>query len=111
GVNRVQNQDSLKHGVLPAAAVGGAVSPLVEGDAMAGADWDLANLDHERVDFWIERFTTDKRDDFARFLERSGRYAPMILQKLDEREMPRDLLYLAMIESGFNADAYSPAHA
>lgn len=73
--------------------------------------WDLPNLDHPRVDFWVEQFSTSKRDEFARFLSRSGRYAPMISAKLEERGMPQDLIYLAMIESGFNPKAYSPAHA
>jgi membrane-bound lytic murein transglycosylase D len=76
-----------------------------------GPAWDLPNLDHERIDFWIRRFTTDKRGDFTRFLERSGRYVPMISEKLAERGMPQDLIYLAMIESGFNPSAYSHAHA
>src|SRR5690606_36559817 len=73
--------------------------------------WDLPNLDHERVDYWIERFTTTKRDEFGRFLQRSGRYVPMISAKLGQRGMPQDLSYLAMIESGFNPRAYSPAAA
>ncbi len=94
-------------------------SPLMQAIATAtGAEtpasdveWDLANLDHERVDYWVERFTTDKRADFSRFLERKGRYEPMIRAKLADRGMPEDLVYLAMIESGFQAKAYSPAHA
>ena len=75
------------------------------------SDWDLPNLDHERVDYWVERFTTDKREDFERFLMRKGLYEEMILAKLEERQMPKDLIYLAMIESGFQAKAYSPASA
>jgi membrane-bound lytic murein transglycosylase D len=35
----------------------------------------------------------------------------MIASKLAARSMPQDLIYLAMIESGFNPNAYSPAHA
>jgi membrane-bound lytic murein transglycosylase D len=73
--------------------------------------WDLPNLDHARVDYWVDVFTGQKRDDFARFLERMGKYAPMIAEKLAEREMPQDLVYLAMIESGFNPNAYSSAKA
>ncbi len=91
------------------------VSPLADTEVqayqLATTDWDLPNLDHERIDFWIGRFTTDKRGDFTKFLERSGRYGPMISQKLAERGMPQDLIYLAMIESGMNPTAYSPAHA
>jgi membrane-bound lytic murein transglycosylase D len=78
---------------------------------LATDEWDLPNLDHERIDYWIDRFTTDKRGDFGRFLQRSGRYAPMLSEKLAERDMPQDLIFLAMIESGMNPQAYSHAHA
>ena len=91
------------------------VSPLVattvEAAAPSEVSWDLPNLDHPRVDFWVERFSTSKRGEFSRFLGRMGRYAPMISAKLEERGMPQDLIYLAMIESGFNPTAYSHAHA
>jgi len=75
--------------------------------------WDLPNLDHDRVDFWQERFVLneDMNKKMRGFLERSGRYVPMLLEKLDERGMPRDLVYLAMIESGFQPEAYSHAAA
>ncbi|MFW5952371.1 MAG: lytic transglycosylase domain-containing protein, partial [Gemmatimonadota bacterium] len=78
-----------------------------------GSTWDLPNLDHERVDYWVDRFTMvpEMREKMEGFLHRSGRYVPMLLEKLEERGMPRDLIYLAMIESGFQATAYSPAHA
>jgi len=127
GFGRAQAGSLAVAGVLGAAWVAGTmaghqkydpvtgVSPLVatsaEAAPLAGAEWDLPNLDHERVDFWVERFTTDKRADFERFLERSGRYVPMISAKLEEQGMPQDLIYLAMIESGFNPTAYSHAHA
>src|SRR5689334_5908184 len=39
--------------------------------------WDIANLDHARVDYWIGRFQTDKRDDFETYLKRMGRYAQL----------------------------------
>src|SRR2546423_13956721 len=35
----------------------------------------------------------------------------MISAKLEKRDMPQDLIYLAMIESGFNPKAQSPAKA
>jgi membrane-bound lytic murein transglycosylase D len=73
--------------------------------------WDLPNLDHERVDYFVRVFTGRKRKEFAGFLERMGYYQPMISAKLEERGMPQDLIYLAMIESGFRPKAYSHAHA
>ena len=130
GFGRGQATTLAIAGILGAAWIGGTVagkqrfdpvtggSPLVATNlesvaAPAGStvSWDLPNLDHERVDYWVDRFTTSKRDDFTRFLERSGRYVPMISAKLEERGMPQDLIYLAMIESGFNPKAYSPANA
>jgi membrane-bound lytic murein transglycosylase D len=95
--------------------VGDAVQDMTREKASASQEiaWDLPNLDHERVDFWVERFTTvpDMREKMEGFLQRSGRYVPMLLERLDERGMPRDLIYLAMIESGFEPEAYSHAHA
>ena len=48
---------------------------------------------------------------FSLWLDRKSTYEPMISAKLSEREMPQDLIYLAMIESGFNPKAQSPAKA
>jgi len=48
---------------------------------------------------------------FARWLERKGRWEEMITQELVASGMPRDLIYQAMIESGFNPRATSPAAA
>lgn len=77
----------------------------------AGAEWDLANLDNRRVDSWIGRFTSDLKRSFAVYLDRMVKYEPMISQKLAQRKMPQELIYLAMIESGFNPKAQSPARA
>jgi membrane-bound lytic murein transglycosylase D len=73
----------------------------------------LANLDHERVDFWIERFTKseEKREELAGYLARKPRFEKMITAKLRRRGMPEELVYLVMIESGFNPDAHSVAEA
>ena len=51
------------------------------------------------------------RDMFTAWLKRSGRYAEMVQQNLRERRLPEDLIWLAMIESGFDPTARSPAGA
>jgi membrane-bound lytic murein transglycosylase D len=72
----------------------------------------LPQLAHERVDYWIERFSKgDKHAEFASYLARKPQYEEMIAEKLRRRGMPRDLMYLAMIESGFNPEAHSTADA
>lgn len=88
-----------------------AASVLAIAEPAAETGWDLPNLDHPRVDYWVEHFQTRGRDDFSVFLARMPKYAPMISEKLAERDMPQDLIYLAMIESGFNPVATSTAKA
>jgi peptidoglycan lytic transglycosylase D len=75
--------------------------------------WDLANINNPRVDSWVKLFSTDPKvkSRFATWLDRKSTYQPMISAKLDARDMPQDLIYLAMIESGFNPKAQSPAKA
>ena len=75
--------------------------------------WDLPNIDNPSVDSWITRFTTSPgmRRTLSIWLDRKTKYDDMSSTKLDERDMPQDLIYLAMIESGFNPKAKSPAAA
>jgi membrane-bound lytic murein transglycosylase D len=108
GAERARERSRVLEGVRPQAAETGPVSASIPSDA---AEWDLPNLDHKQVDYWIRRFQTDKRDDYRVWLERMGRYAPTISAALADKGMPQDLVYLAMIESGFNPKAYSHAHA
>lgn len=85
----------------------------VTAEDTSGAGWDLPNLEHPSVDSWVTRFTTSPamRRTLAIWLGRKTKYDDMISSKLAEREMPQDLIYLAMIESGFNPKAKSPAAA
>jgi len=66
---------------------------------------------NERVERWMRRFLTTDRRTFEIFLSRESIFSPIIRSKLQEREMPQDLLYLAMIESGFSTRATSPVGA
>lgn len=69
------------------------------------------NVNHKQVDSWVQRFSTSLKGDFQLSLDRMGKYDDMILAKLDERKMPRELIYLAMIESNFNPTAKSRVKA
>ncbi|MEX2152586.1 MAG: lytic transglycosylase domain-containing protein [Gemmatimonadaceae bacterium] len=79
--------------------------------APARTTMGLPNLDHPRVESWVKRFTTDQRGSFATYLRRMTRYEDMISGKLADRDMPQGLIFLAMIESGFNPTAKSPVKA
>ncbi len=64
-----------------------------------------------RVVKWMRRYVTDEKETFQTFLAREGRFAGLIRAKLRARGMPEDLLYLAMIESGFSPKATSTVAA
>jgi membrane-bound lytic murein transglycosylase D len=78
-----------------------------------GPEWDLPNTDHARVDYWIDQFVSNPRmnERFQGFLDRGGGWVPHMMERLEERGMPLDLIYLSMVESGFRADAVSRAGA
>jgi len=79
---------------------------------VTAAKYEIPLETNEHVERWIEFFTTGAgRTRFRIYLERSGAFEDMIRQRLRDAEMPEDLLYLAMIESGMNPNAYSRAHA
>lgn len=71
------------------------------------------NLTHSnvRIDQWVSRLTTSLRGDFSLSLVRMDKYADMITAKLDAKRMPRELIYLALIESNFNPNARSKVGA
>lgn len=97
--------------LILAVSCASAPAPKAVPAAPSNVAWDISNLDHPRVDYWVSRFTSDKRGEFAAMLERKQQYQQMISDKLRQRSMPQDLIYLPMIESGFNPAAHSAANA
>jgi len=68
--------------------------------------------DNAEVRRFLEQFQTGRRRVvFERWLDRSGRYAGMIQGVLRDKGLPEDLMFTAMIESGFNPVAVSRAGA
>lgn len=64
------------------------------------------------VEKWIAYFVSPKGAPYMeRWLAREKRYSPLIRQILQDRGLPEEIIYLAMIESGFNVRAYSTARA
>jgi membrane-bound lytic murein transglycosylase D len=66
---------------------------------------------NDAVKYYVVYFTTEKKKVFGNWLKRARRYVPIIKEILKENGMPEDLVYLAMIESGFSPKAYSPKKA
>ena len=70
-----------------------------------------SGIDHPRIDYWVKRLSTTMASSFKTSLTRMEKYADMIGGKLDDKAMPKDLIYLALIESDFNPNAKSRVEA
>ena len=66
---------------------------------------------NDSVENHLEYFKTRGREVFQRWLDRSARYIPVMKNIFHEKNLPEDLVYVAMIESGFNPYAVSWAKA
>jgi len=81
----------------------------------AEPQWDIEVRSYEtleRVQFYVSRFTHgEARGRFVDRLSQGTRYEPMIRAKLRAGDLPEDMYYLALVESGFNPNAYSRAAA
>ncbi len=60
---------------------------------------------------YIHFFQGGGRKWFRRWMSRSHRYIPLMQPILESKGLPRDTVYLSMIESGFNTQAKSWARA
>lgn len=87
----------------------GALAPLPEGLNLAHYDFPVTI--NQQVLYYLDLFQGKQRKSFSIWLARSTRYIPTIEEEFKKAGLPRDLAYLAMIESGFNPSAYSPADA
>jgi membrane-bound lytic murein transglycosylase D len=66
---------------------------------------------NQQVQFFLDRFTRERREVVDKWFGRAGRYLEMIRDTLRDRGLPEDLAFVAMIESGFNPVAVSRAGA
>jgi membrane-bound lytic murein transglycosylase D len=66
---------------------------------------------NQRVENAILYLQTVSRERFELYLTRSGKYIDLFKNILKEKNLPQDLVYLPMIESGFSPRARSWANA
>jgi membrane-bound lytic murein transglycosylase D len=77
-----------------------------------GADLNAIPLEVNRMVLqWIDYFQGRGRPHMERYLSRLPRYAPAMKEILRKEGLPEDLIYIALIESGFSATAHSSASA
>ncbi len=72
---------------------------------------DVPLTDNKMSRMWVKYFLGRGRRHMDRYLARSSRYIPMMKNVLREEGLPEDLVYVALIESGFSPKAHSRANA
>jgi membrane-bound lytic murein transglycosylase D len=75
------------------------------------ATYDMPIVWNERVENAVIYFQTVGRKAFTTYMKRSGKYKDLMQKILRERGLPEDLVWLCLVESGFNPKAYSWARA
>ncbi len=94
------NTALLSHGEIHA--------PIVKGHS---ADYIPLNADHERVQKYTEYFKTNGFPTLQHLYRRLGRYEHIVRAIAREEKVSEDVIYVAMIESGFSTSAKSRARA
>jgi membrane-bound lytic murein transglycosylase D len=98
--------------IAPQGDAGGVLAELGGLDLAAlKAEYDIPVELNGIVLEYIRFFQGPGRKWYTHWLERSKRWVPLMRPILAEEGVPLDLVYLAMIESGFSPYAYSWAHA
>lgn len=100
-----------RDGPLPDATPMDELITSTTSSAASVVTWDLPVTRNDRVDTWINFLKGDNRERTEVWMQRSGKYTPMIRERLRARGMPEDLIYLAFIESGYSTKARSQAAA
>jgi membrane-bound lytic murein transglycosylase D len=80
----------------------------ITGTQRSGIEADLLYVDNPRVQKWIKHFTTGSgRLTMEKWLHRKTAVDSLISTHLDVAGLPAELIYHALIESGFNTSAKS----
>ena len=72
---------------------------------------DLLKVENQAVQTWLDYLTGRGRQSFQYWLDRKAAADSLVGSILVAEGLPRELIYLAMIESGLSSRAVSVAHA
>ena len=80
-------------------------------DQMGNLDLQVPMVRTAKIDRHVQFFSYQIRDRFEQWLSRLERYRPSVQSIFSEFKLPMDLIFLSLVESGFNTNAVSRAKA
>ncbi len=106
-----KNQPGIPSEYIPPKEDIAQVDEVIDESSFEVKPYHIPMILNDSVENHLEYFKTRGRDVFQRWLDRSARYIPLMKEIFKEKNLPEDLVYVAMIESGFNPYAVSWAKA
>jgi membrane-bound lytic murein transglycosylase D len=85
--------------------------PGSEDDGVPYAKNFLLKKNTKRMQFWVDYFTKKNRDRFQRFINNGEEYRHHIEAIFEEHNLPKELYFVGLIESGYYLGARSHASA
>jgi membrane-bound lytic murein transglycosylase D len=79
--------------------------------AAAPMGYDIPMVLNDRVAAYVDYFTSRGHDFLEGSLDRSNKYVTIFQSVFEQAGIPKDLVYMAHVESGFKTSAYSRAKA
>ncbi|HAA05279.1 MAG TPA: hypothetical protein DCE18_18205 [Syntrophobacteraceae bacterium] len=73
--------------------------------------YEMLIPNHSSIEAWVRRFSQEKHKSFQTQLVRSVHYAMPAQAVFEQRGLPKDLVFVALVESGFSPMARSHANA
>ena len=110
-LQEIFDEESLMHFSAPLAVADDSLVALWYGGLADIPARPLRIERNARIDKWIDQFNGRGREVFQNWINRGEAYRPIIEAGLARYELPPELYYLAMIESGFKLKAVSSAGA
>lgn len=61
----------------------------------------IRDIHTKKVDYWMNYLGNKKRDRFQRFMDNGERYRPIIESIFEKHNLPKELYFVGLIESGY----------
>ncbi len=107
--DKAGNEPSQQGGTPSPDAVAQEATPVLNSPLIG--HYDSNEAASKAVEKNLGFFSTRIKDKFSLWLSRSGKYLELMKDILKKKDVPEDMVFLSLIESGFNPYAYSIAKA
>jgi membrane-bound lytic murein transglycosylase D len=112
----LRDKDVVPEAQCPAPAPVPPAQEVAPADPAAATSSIIGNYDQnatasKAVKANLGLFSTRIKEKFSLWLSRSGKYLDLMKDILKKKDVPEDMVFLSLIESGFNPYAYSMAKA